>query len=150
RPTLIKTFVDTGSLTTLLTARDHQIIYGRRGTGKTHALLYLADTMRQRGDATVYVDMRLLGSTGGLHSDTSLSIAERATRLLIDALTAVHGELTKLALDGPHSKLVAMGPGLDALGQAISEVRVRANSSESANYANRVHFGSLGVAFAKV
>lgn len=31
---LIKTFVDVGSLFTLLTNPDHQILYGRRGTGK--------------------------------------------------------------------------------------------------------------------
>jgi hypothetical protein len=150
RATLVKTFVDTGALSTLLTARDHQIIYGRRGTGKTHALLYLADTMRQRGDATVYIDMRLLGSTSGLHADPSLPITERATRLLIDTLTAIHGELNKLALEGTHSNLTEMGPGLDALGKAISEIRVRGNPSDPAGHVHRVHFGSLGAAFTQV
>lgn len=41
RSALVETFVDSGSLLTLLSSKDHQIIYGRRGTGKTHALLYL-------------------------------------------------------------------------------------------------------------
>jgi hypothetical protein len=150
RATLVRTFVDTGVLTTLLTARDHQIIYGRRGTGKTHALLYLADTMRQRGDATVYVDMRLLGSTGGLHSDPSLPVSERATRLLIDTLAAVHGELSKLALEEIHSNLTATGPGLYALGKAISEIRVQGNLSDPSSRVHRVHFGSLGAAFTQI
>ena len=35
---LVDTFVDIGSLFTLLLNTDHQILYGRRGTGKTHVL----------------------------------------------------------------------------------------------------------------
>jgi hypothetical protein len=31
---LVDTFVDTGMLQALLTSRDHQVIYGRRGTGR--------------------------------------------------------------------------------------------------------------------
>jgi Cdc6-like AAA superfamily ATPase len=41
RAKLVETFVDAEPLLTLLSTTDHQIIYGRRGTGKTHALLYL-------------------------------------------------------------------------------------------------------------
>jgi hypothetical protein len=44
RAKLVQTFVDTGALGTLLVSHDHQIVFGRRGTGKTHALLYLART----------------------------------------------------------------------------------------------------------
>ena len=38
RNRLVETFVDVGPLFTLLSSADHQIIFGRRGTGKTHAL----------------------------------------------------------------------------------------------------------------
>jgi Cdc6-like AAA superfamily ATPase len=41
---LVDTFVDNGPLFTLLSREDHQVIYGRRGTGKTHALSYLAES----------------------------------------------------------------------------------------------------------
>ena len=57
RSKLVETFVDTGALSTLLEGHDHQIIYGRRGTGKTHALLYLADRVHQKGDLAAYIDM---------------------------------------------------------------------------------------------
>jgi hypothetical protein len=35
REDLIETFVDVGPLFALLTSFDHQILFGRRGTGKT-------------------------------------------------------------------------------------------------------------------
>src|SRR5438552_9091046 len=33
--TLVKTFVEVGPLMTLLSNRDHQVLYGRRGTGRS-------------------------------------------------------------------------------------------------------------------
>src|SRR4051812_33109293 len=53
-----RTFVDVGFFPMLATT-DHQIVYGRRGIGKTHALQYLAESVRERGD------LDLPGSRGG-------------------------------------------------------------------------------------
>lgn len=50
RAKLVATFVDVGPLFTLLSSRDHQLIYGRRGTGKTHAMSYLAETVTRQGN----------------------------------------------------------------------------------------------------
>ena len=40
--TIIETFVDIGPISAILSNKNNQIIYGRRGTGKTHALIYLS------------------------------------------------------------------------------------------------------------
>ena len=58
---LAQTFVDAGPLFTLLRSHDHQVLYGRRGTGKTHALVYLAQEVG-RTDISIYVDLRTVGS----------------------------------------------------------------------------------------
>lgn len=76
--TLVETFVDVGPLFTLLSSRDHQVLYGRRGTGKTHALTYLRAHVRDRGDFASMIDLRTIGSTGGLYGDASLPLAVRA------------------------------------------------------------------------
>jgi Cdc6-like AAA superfamily ATPase len=55
RQTLVQTFVDIGALFAVLSSHDHQIIYGRRGTGKTHALLYVAEMAKQAKGIPVYV-----------------------------------------------------------------------------------------------
>lgn len=96
--TLAATFVDTGPVFSLLQSKDHQILYGRRGTGKTHALKYLTDSESARGSLPVFIDLRTIGSTGGLYADSNLPIAERGTRLLLDVLEAIQNQLMDHAL----------------------------------------------------
>ena len=122
---LVETFVDAGPLFTLLSNPDHQIIYGRRGTGKTHAMVYLAERVKDNNDLPIYVDMRKIGSTGGIYSDLSAPIAERATRLLSDTLATLHDEILEYAID--HDDVVNLsqtGNLLDDLAESLTEVRV--------------------------
>lgn len=49
KESLMASFVNVGALIDLLSTVDHQVLYGRRGTGKTHALVYLAETLKQKG-----------------------------------------------------------------------------------------------------
>lgn len=122
---LVDTFVDTGTLHTMLGSRDHQVIYGRRGTGKTHALLYLSESKRRAGELTIFVDMRTIGSSVGLFADESIAIAERATRLLRDTLAAIHDRLYEMATaPGETLNLAEIGPQLDAFYEAATETQV--------------------------
>ena len=124
---LVETFVDVGPLFTLLSSNDHQILYGRRGTGKTHALAYLGARTEEKGDAVAFIDLRTVGSSGGIYSDPTLSLSERGTRLLVDVLGQVHDVLTDFALeasDDGHDVGPAL-PLLDRLADAVTEVRVQ-------------------------
>lgn len=69
---LVKTFVNVGPLFTILSNKEHEIIYGRRGTGKTHALLNLKSKINEEGGIPVYIDLRTIGSNGGIFSDSSI------------------------------------------------------------------------------
>ena len=122
---LVQTFVDVGPLFTLLTNPDHQILYGRRGTGKTHVLSYLSSQKREEGQCSIYVDLRTIGSTGGLYSDTSITVEERATKLLVDVLSAIHDQLLDFAIENANKlDLSIIGPILDGLASSITEVRI--------------------------
>lgn len=123
RVRLLETFVDAGPLMTLLQSRDHQVVYGRRGTGKTHALSYLAQERLDAGDVAVYVDLRTVGSSGGIYADPTLPLSERATRLLIDVFAALHDSLQDYVLEEGFD-LRTVGPSLDRLADAITEVTV--------------------------
>jgi hypothetical protein len=123
RPTLVQTFVDLGALFSVLSSRDHQIVYGRRGTGKTHALLYVAEKAKQEGAIPIYVDLRNIGSSGGLYADTSIPISQRATRLLLDVLGSVHEGLLQYVVNAGMD-LSAIGPALDDLASSATEVEV--------------------------
>jgi hypothetical protein len=122
---LQKTFVDFGSVFTTLSSIDHQIMFGRRGTGKTHLLSVLRQAKRANGELAIQLDMRNLGSAGGIYADSSIPITQRATRLLVDVLAAIHGQLFDQAVehDGPVNLGVA-GSALDELFEAHSTVRV--------------------------
>jgi hypothetical protein len=125
RSRLVDTFVDVGPLFTLLSSHDHQIIFGRRGTGKTHALNYLSDTKTREGNVVVYVDLSNIGSSNGIYANTEIPITERATRLLVDTLLAVHeGLLEFFVTYSEELDLSRTGPLLDSFADAITEVRV--------------------------
>jgi hypothetical protein len=119
RRTLSATYVAAGSFSALLNSSDHQILYGRRGTGKTHALLHLGDLLDRTGDVVVYVDLRTIGSAGG---DESAS--ERGTHLLIDTLEELHDGLLSVALERDVSDQTGLLRALDELGAAATTVRV--------------------------
>jgi hypothetical protein len=128
RSHLVSTFVDIGPLFTMLSIKEDQILYGRRGTGKTHAFYYLAGTVESQGDISIQIDMRTIGSSGGIYSDSTLSFSERATRLLIDTLSAIHESLLNLViLKDEEYDLSRLGPCLDRLADAITQVEVVGN-----------------------
>jgi hypothetical protein len=123
RKTLVNTFIDIGPLLTVLSSRDHQIVYGRRGTGKTHALVYLAEQESAKGSASVYVDLRNIGSSGGIYGDPNIPLPQRATRLALDLTAAIHDELLNAALTLDFD-LSTIGPALDELASASTEIEV--------------------------
>lgn len=122
---LARTFVDFGAVSAALSSVDHHIVFGRRGTGKTHLLTVLRKARQENGTVAIQLDMRNLGSTGGVYADPSIPIAQRATRLLVDVLAAIHGQLFEQAVanDGRVDLGVA-GSALDELFAAHSAVKV--------------------------
>ncbi|WP_326836647.1 hypothetical protein VSH64_17325 [Amycolatopsis rhabdoformis] len=124
RATLTRTFVAAGSFSAMLHSADHQVLYGRRGAGKTHALLYLSDLVDRTGDVAVYVDLRTLGSAGGLYEDGKTEAAVRGTQLLVDTIEAVHEALLAAVVERELGDPGAVLPALDALAEAGTAVEV--------------------------
>jgi len=119
-----RTFVDVGQLGHLLASPNHQVIMGRRGTGKTHALAMLAARVQGRGDLPITIDFRRVGSTGA-YSSRSTSLEQRCTQLLVDVLAAIHSDLVDAALaEEDDSEVGTLLPVLDQLADTISTVEV--------------------------
>jgi hypothetical protein len=135
RKTLVKTFVDIGPLFTVLSSRDHQIVYGRRGTGKTHALVYLFEQESAKRSAAVYIDLRNIGSSGGIYGDTNVPISQRATRLTLDLVGAIHEELLNAVLSLDFD-LSSAGPALDELAAAATEIEVQGETTVESSTTN--------------
>ncbi|NVN86513.1 MAG: hypothetical protein HXX15_10540 [Rhodopseudomonas sp.] len=123
---LVATFVDSAPLYDLLSTSNNQVIYGRRGTGKTHALKFLAENVTKLGDLAIYLDLRSIGSNGSIYSDSSKGLSERASVLVVDVLRAIHDELFQLAvaqIDGAiNPEQITMR--IDDLAASISTVQI--------------------------
>lgn len=91
------TFVNSG-VADVLDVVDHQVLYGRRGTGKTHALSYLGSEVEARGDIALNIDLRTIGSPDGLLGGDGGTAPERAKRLLIDLLGQLHNNILEKVL----------------------------------------------------
>jgi hypothetical protein len=132
------TFVDSG-IAAAIAAIDRQVLYGRRGTGKTHALRYLETETRQAGAVAVYVDLRTVGSPDGLFMGESAPPTERASRLLIDLLTQFNDVLLDAVID--DADLIAdddFVTKLDALTAAITRVRVAGTVEQTTEGESRI------------
>ena len=120
------TFVDSAPLYDLLATRNNQVIYGRRGTGKTHALKYLQKQIEIRNELPVYIDLRNIGSNGSIYGDLSRGLAERAGVLIRDVLQALLDSFYPFALaaldHAPDAAQITVR--IDDLATAISEVKI--------------------------
>jgi hypothetical protein len=117
---LVGAFVDVGILPQVDSVNS-QIIYGRRGTGKTHILRVLEAELRGRPRvAVIYIDARTLGSTGQF-GDSSIPLPARCTALFRDILGEVYNGLLSFIVDSAPEGAEKALEELDALGRASTE-----------------------------
>ena len=89
---IIDSFVDTGIIEQVLND-NNQIIYGRRGTGKTHLLRYLEQKILERPNTIcIYIDCRSLGSSTQF-SDFNKPLGSRCLSLFKDIIQLINQNL---------------------------------------------------------
>lgn len=116
---LIGTYVDVGILPQL-DNDNHQIIYGRRGTGKTHVLKVLEKQLRDAAmNTVVYIDARTLGSSAQ-YLDPGAPMHLRCLSLFRDIIQAIQAELLEHLVNHPSERAEQ---ALDALGRLGDSVR---------------------------
>lgn len=120
------TFVDSAPLFDVLSTRNHQVVYGRRGTGKTHALRYLQKQLARTEAVSIYIDMRNVGSNGSIYGDTSKSLAERAGVLVKDVLSSLMDGMYEIAVEALDRAAdgARIASSLDSFASAITAVKI--------------------------
>jgi hypothetical protein len=119
---LLATFVDPG-ITIRLNNHNNQIIFGRRGTGKTHVLKVLEHEARETGSRLpIYIDMRTLGSSE-LWEDASRPAHVRVSNLLRDVLGPIQNALldyaTRPDVEPPGPVLESLNILADAITRSV-------------------------------
>ncbi len=119
---LSRTFVDTGILPQLANS-NNQILYGRRGTGKSHVLRVLGLQIEKTAPGTtLYIDLRVLGSAS-LMIQLDRPLADRAVAVFKDLLSLLQGQLMDLAT-APK----ASGSGLQEVSEFEDVIRAKSAS----------------------
>jgi hypothetical protein len=150
------TFVDPG-ISIRLANNNNEIVYGRRGTGKTHVLKVLQyQAAAKPGHLPVYMDMRELGSNS-LWEDGGRPASLRVANLLRDVLKPVHAALleyvTRPDVNPPTSPYEALDRLANALTESVlsdeklsAEDSVKVSDTSSASVEAKVGTGiGLGV-----
>lgn len=115
---LVQTFVGVGPLIPLLQGNNNHVLFGRRGTGKTHVLMYLKSILENDDDCCVYIDIRKIGSTGSIYSDKTIPIEQRTIRLFTDILQEIRNQIVNYIVKSDDNKekyLSNVTPLLDGL-----------------------------------
>jgi hypothetical protein len=116
---LERTFVDMGILPQAMTPNG-QILYGRKGTGKSHLLRVLGATIgRETSGLAIYVDLRTLGSAD-LITDQSRPLSVRCISLYRDLLSAVQYQLLDVATEPARS---TSGAGFEEISRLADVLR---------------------------
>lgn len=104
----IDTFVNIGILPQIEN-QDNQIIYGRRGTGKTHIFQKFQSILeKQECNVVCYIDSRNLGSTAQF-TDPEVSLKQRCIALFRDILGEIGNSLLEhIATKAPSESKKAL------------------------------------------
>jgi hypothetical protein len=146
---LSRTFVDTGILPQLSNT-NNQILYGRRGTGKSHVLRVLGLKIEKSAPGTtLYIDLRVLGSAG-LMTELSRPLADRSVAVFKDILSLIQSQLMDIATrpDGDGSGLQEVSEFEDVIRAKsvfVSERDVSHRSKATANSGLKAGLGTAGL-----
>jgi hypothetical protein len=126
---LERTYVDSGVLPQLQN-RNAQILFGRRGTGKSHVFRVLGSAIdRDSASAHFYVDLRLLGSAGQL-TDPGQPLSSRCVLAFKDLLNKIHSRLLDMATDPMRESVGDDIEAVDRLSTAINEAAVAVSARQ--------------------
>jgi len=120
-------YVDPDAILDRLSTTENQVLFGRRGTGKTATLTALRDRIHDHHEVAVLIDLRLIGSAG-IYTDPSRSGEERGTRLLADVLRNLVEALIDTVIQDDGRPWADTFEAMDRLVGATAEVRVLAHS----------------------
>lgn len=111
---IIDSYVEVGILPQLLN-NNNQILFGRRGTGKTHILRFFESQLKDDINKCVcYIDCRFLGSSPQF-TDKNLSIEHRCSSLFIDVLNELYSVLLNHIVYNPNDNSELALNSLDSL-----------------------------------
>ena len=126
---LHNTFVDPGVLDEIEND-NHQVLYGRRGTDKTHTFKVLEWKLkRAENNVTIFLDARTLGSTSQF-SDPMIPIKDKCLSLFTDILSEIHTGLTNSIIEAPTGDADKALDTVDEFANVLIEPQISVGEQE--------------------
>jgi hypothetical protein len=116
---VVESYVDSGVLPQLQN-ENHQILYGRRGTGKTHIFQVLRDSFEKEKYCVTYIDCRTLGSSSQF-TDRDQPINRRCLALFRDILSPIYNCMLEDIIEHNPEKGEKALDAIDELLRVITE-----------------------------
>jgi hypothetical protein len=117
---VLGSFVDHGIIAQLYNP-NNQIIFGRRGTGKTHVLrVFAAQLAADPANIVLYLDARTLGSSSQF-SDPAISLKQRCLALFRDILGEIYNTLLNHVVASVDETSSSALESLDQLGKVATQ-----------------------------
>jgi hypothetical protein len=139
------TFVELADLSIRLLNDENQVLFGRRGTGKTHALVHLHQAIQAKRTTAVLVDLRTIGSAGGYYLAASDGVSLAALRIIVDLLSEIHGELFRTSIRLMEEQDVTqLVRGMDQLAEAVSALSIDGTTLQGAELTETVSGDARG------
>ena len=142
---LVQTFVDTGAIAQLQN-ETNQVLFGRRGSGKTHVLRVLQSEVPET-TLPIYIDCRTLGSSGA--EGREQTARQRAAAIFRDIFQAIlDGLLERIVLledEQANAALAAFNTLEDELAGANygPATRIETTSTNAATAAASAEIGAV-------
>lgn len=142
---ITETFVDIGILPQLEN-NNNQIVYGRRGTGKTHVLKVLDINLKRNKKKIVsYIDARILGSAHQF-SDPNVPTNNRCMSLFKDILHEITNKILNFLLEVEPKNYEKAFDAIDELSISVTEAKKKyhetsAEATKSLKTNNNRSFG---------
>lgn len=83
---------------------------------------HLCQQRTDQGDIALLIDLRRIGSNGGLYADTSENYAFRASQLVVDVIEEIHSQLRSIGFT--EERFGGLVKHLDDLAAAATEIHV--------------------------
>lgn len=148
---LVKSFVKVGPIIPLLDSENNQIIFGRRGTGKTHVLRYFKNLKDGQNDCCAFIDLRKIGSSNSIYADPSLPMEQRALRFFIDIIKVISDNITSFIVKSDEHKelyLSEVFPLLEQLNQTWTQSAIMGEVvSETSSIDRSTQEANSGISF---
>lgn len=123
------TFNDIGGLGDTIVSHDNKIFYGRRGSGKTHALRFQKELISiSENNLAIFIDLRRIGSNDSLYNSREVELSTKIRNFSYELFSEIYSNIVR------ELEQRTIPPYLADAGEGLGRLSEEINSLKKGNY----------------